>query len=225
MDVRSSCSTFIIYLVLVLLEFSQKFYSGLSLPGRVTLGKSLFSQPQFLDCVQTDHSNIQMEIQVVKNKRKCMILTPKRGEKSQKNKKEVDEEKPNCNYPSILVNIGTHPTVLCWFLPRSMPHSAAVNFSSLRFLCRCIINFLSSCGKFKREKKTPPSQVFYFPKKSPKLFIPKIPPGLTFSLTEKNEHTFSLWIRGSPFPIILWGREGADVLLFMDVRTHQPLKV
>ena len=31
-------------------------------------------------------------------------------------RKEVDEEKSNCNYPSILVNIGTNPTVLCWLL-------------------------------------------------------------------------------------------------------------
>lgn len=49
------------------------------------------------------------------------------------------------------------------FLPQSMPHSAAVNFSSPKFLCRCIINSLSSCGKFK--KKTPPYQVFTFLKK------------------------------------------------------------
>lgn len=48
-------------------------------------------------------------------------------------------------------------------LPQSMPHSAAVNFSSPKFLCRCIINSLSSCGKFK--KKTPPYQVFTFLKK------------------------------------------------------------
>lgn len=51
-----------------------------------------------------------MEIQVVKNKRKRMILTPKR--KKKKGGGEVDEEKSNCNYPSILVNIGTNPTVL-----------------------------------------------------------------------------------------------------------------
>lgn len=31
-------------------------------------------------------------------------------------RKEADEEKSNCNYPSILVNIGTNPTVLYWFL-------------------------------------------------------------------------------------------------------------
>lgn len=51
-----------------------------------------------------------MEIQVVKNKRKRMILTPKRKKKRVGG--EVDEEKSNCNYPSILVNIGTNPTVL-----------------------------------------------------------------------------------------------------------------
>ena len=93
-------------------------------------------------------------------------------------------------------------------LPQSMPHSVAVNFSSPKFLCRCIINSLSSCGKFK--KKTPPYQVFTFLKK-PQTFHSKNIPLAYFLLYRKKKKKkkstyFSLWIHGSPFPIILLGR-------------------
>lgn len=117
------------------------------------------------------------------------------------------------NYPSILVNKGTHPTVLCWFLctpptPQSMPHSAAVNFSFPKFLCRCIINFLSSCGKFETQRKHHHHlQSLDLPQKSPKLFLPKIDPGFSFSVLEKKEQTFPSWILASPFPSILLGEK------------------
>lgn len=59
-------------------------------------------------------------------------------------------------------------------------------------------------GNSKRKKNIYISGL-YFSKKSPKLFIPKISPWRTFSFTEKNEHTFSLWILSSSFPNILGG--------------------
>jgi len=64
-----------------------------------------------------------------------------------------------------------------------------------------------SKGNSKRKENTTIAGL-YFPKKkkkkSPKLSIPKISPWLTFSFIEKKEHTFSLWILRSPFPIILF---------------------
>ena len=65
----------------------------------------------------------------------------------------------------------------------------------------------------------------YFPKKSPKLFIPKISPWLTSSFIEKNEHTFPLWLLRSPFPIILWGGGGASCffIFFFCPNTSTPV--
>lgn len=168
---------------------------------------------------QTHHSNIQTEIQVVKNKRKHMILTPKRKKRKRK-KKEVDE-KSNCNYPSILVNTGTNPTVLCCFLSPNqcliLPRST---FLLRNFFADVLLISSPLVGNSKRKENT--ISGLYCPKKSPKLFIPKISPWLTFSFIEKNEHTFSLWILGSPCPIILLGKGGAAVLLlFIYVRAHQ----
>lgn len=117
----------------------------------------------------------------------------------------MKKKKSNCNYPSILVNTGTDPRVLCCFFPNQLLRSSTVNFSSVKFLCRCIINFLSSCGKFQKENIYIYISGLYFSKKSSKLFIPKISPWRTFSFIEKNEHTFSLWILSSPFPNILGG--------------------
>jgi hypothetical protein len=51
---------------------------------------------------------------VVKNKKECTVLTPKENEKENTQKRRlVKKKKSNCNYPSILVNTGTDPRVLC----------------------------------------------------------------------------------------------------------------
>ena len=94
-----------------------------------------------------------------------------------------------------------------------MPHSAAVNFSSPKFLCRCIINSLSSCGKFK--KKTPPYQLFTFLKKLQTFHSKNISLAyfLLYRKKKKKSTYFSLWIHGSPFPIILLGRGGVAVIM------------
>ena len=90
-------------------------------------------------------------------------------------------------------------------LPQSMPHSAAVNFSSPKFLCRCIINSLSSCGKFK--KKTPPYQVFTFLKK-PQTFHSKnisLAYFLLYRKKKKKAHTFVCESTVLHFQSSFWG--------------------
>ena len=83
-----------------------------------------------------------------------MILTPKR-KKKKKGKKEVDE-KSNCNYPSILVNTGTNPTVLCWFLS---PNQCLILPRSTFLLQNFFADVLLISSK------TPPYRVFTFLKK------------------------------------------------------------
>ena len=139
-----------------------------------------------------------------------MILTPER--KKNGGGEEVDEEKSNCNYPSILFNIGTNPTVLCWLLfPNQCLILPRSTFLLRNFFADVLLIPSPLVGNSKRKENITISSL-YFTKKSPKLFIPKISPWLTFSFTEKNEHTFPLWILVSPFPIILLGRGRAAVL-------------
>lgn len=112
------------------------------------------------------------------------------------------------------------------FLPQSMPHSAAVNFSSPKFLCRCIINSLSSCGKFK--KKTPPYQVFTFLKK-PQTFHSKnifLAYFLLYRKKKKKAHTFLCESTVLHFQSSFWGGGGSLFLwLIIYVRIHQPPRV
>lgn len=110
-------------------------------------------------------------------------------------------------------------------LPQSMPHSAAVNFSSPKFLCRCIINSLSSCGKFK--KKTPPYQVFTFLKK-PQTFHSKNISLAYFLLYRKKKKKHILLFVNPRFSISNhpFGEGGSLFLwLIIYVRIHQPPRV
>lgn len=150
-----------------------------------------------------------MEIQVVKNKQKRMILTPKRGKKR---KKEVDE-KSNCNYPSILVNTGTNPTVLCWFLS---PNQCLILPRSTFLLQHFFADVLLISSK------TPPYRVFTFLKK-PQTFHSKNISLAYFLLYRKKMNILSpCGFSVLHFQSSFWGRGGSAVLLlFIYVRAHQ----
>lgn len=103
----------------------------------------------------------------------------------------------------------------CLILPRS-------TFLLRNFFADVLLISSPLVGNSKRKENT--ISGLYCPKKSPKLFIPKISPWLTFSFIEKNEHTFSLWILGSPCPIILLGKGGGScfIIIYLCQSTPTP---
>lgn len=135
-----------------------------------------------------------------------MILTPKRKKRGVGGEKGGWWRKIQLQ---LSVNFSQHRhksnCPLLASLSQSMPHSAAVNFSSPKFLCRCIINSLSSCGKFK--KKTAPYQVFTFLKK-PQTFHSKnisLAYFLLYRKKKKKAHTFLCGSTVLHFQSSFWG--------------------
>lgn len=102
-----------------------------------------------------------------------------------------------------------------------MPHSAAVNFSSPKFPCRCIINSLSSCGKFKKKRKHHHSRSLLSLKKAPNFQFQKYLLGLLSPLQRKTNILFLCGSSVLHFQSSFWGEGAAVLLLFIYVRTHQ----
>lgn len=147
-------------------------------------------------------------------------LDTKNEKKKKMKRRLVKKKRSNCNYPSIFVNMGTNPRVLCWFLSQSMLRSSTVNFSSVKFLCRSIINFLFLVGNSKRKNMYIYISGLYFPKNAPNFSFQKYLLGVLSPLKKKkNTHFFFVYPQFSisKHP---WGRGTAILWLFIYVRTH-----
>lgn len=114
-------------------------------------------------------------------------------------RKEVDEEKSNCNYPSILVNIGTNPTVLCWLLSPNqcliLPRSTFL----LRNFFADVLLIPSPLVGNSKENTT--ISALYFPKKAPNFSFQKYLLGLLSPLQKKKKKKHILFFVDPRFSI------------------------